>query len=72
MSKILYENFKDYFRVGAAISGIILMSNAEREMLFEQMKRNYSTTEIPTGRNDAATEVLGSAGAAQAVQTDGE
>ena len=39
MSKFLYENYKDYFRIGAAISGIILLSDAEREMLFEQMKK---------------------------------
>lgn len=38
MSKILYENFKDYFRVGAAISGIILMDDAEREELFQKRK----------------------------------
>ncbi len=48
MSKILYENFKDYFRVGAAISGIILMDDAEREELFqkrkawfEELKKNF-------------------------------
>ncbi len=38
MSKILYENFKDYFRVGAAISGIVLMNDAEREELFQKRK----------------------------------
>ena len=38
MSKILYENFKDYFRVGAAISGIVLMDDAEREELFQKRK----------------------------------
>ena len=38
MSKILYENFKDYFRVGAAVSGIILMNDAEREDLFQKRK----------------------------------
>ena len=38
MSKVLYENFKDYFRVGAAVSGIILMDDAEREELFQKRK----------------------------------
>ena len=38
MSKILYENFKDYFRIGAAISGIVLMDDAEREELFQKRK----------------------------------
>ena len=38
MSKVLYENFKDYFRVGAAISGIVLMNDAEREELFQKRK----------------------------------
>ena len=38
MSKVLYENFKDYFRVGAAVSGIILMNDAEREELFQKRK----------------------------------
>ena len=39
MSKYLYENYKDYFRVGAAVSGIILMSDTEREELFQNMKK---------------------------------
>ena len=39
MSKYLYENFKDDFRLGAAISGIILMSDEEREQLFQFMKK---------------------------------
>ena len=37
--KRLFESYKDYFRVGAAISGIILMSDKEREELFENMKK---------------------------------
>ena len=41
MSKILYENFKDYFRVGAAISGIVLMNDAEREELFQKRKARF-------------------------------
>lgn len=61
------EMMKEYAKSAAGQS-----TNGLAQMLFEQMKRNYSTTEIPTGRNDAATEVLGSAGAAQVVQTDGE
>ena len=36
--KKLFESYKDYFRVGTAVSGIILMSDKEREELFEQMK----------------------------------
>ena len=39
MNKYLYESFKDYFRVGAAVSGIILMSDKERQELFENMKK---------------------------------
>ena len=39
MSKYLYESFKDDFRLGAAISGIILMNDEEREALFENMKK---------------------------------
>ena len=39
MSNKLYENFKDDFRLGAAVSGIILMSDEERQVLFEHMKK---------------------------------
>ena len=39
MNNYLYEAYKDYFRVGAAISGIILMSDAEREEMFLNMKK---------------------------------
>ena len=39
MNKYLYEAYKDYFRVGAAVSGIILMSDEERQALFEHMKK---------------------------------
>ena len=39
MSKNLYENYKDYFRVGAAVSGIILMNDEERDTMFQNMKR---------------------------------
>ena len=41
MNKHLYESYKDYFRVGAAISGIILMSDEERQALFEMMKKRF-------------------------------
>ena len=40
--KRLFENYKDYFRVGAAISGIILMSDKEKEELFEKTKVRYA------------------------------
>ncbi len=40
--KRLFESYKDYFRVGAAISGIILMSDEERAELFEKMKARYA------------------------------
>jgi len=39
--KRLFESYKDYFRVGAAISGIILMSDEEKAAHFEQMKARY-------------------------------
>jgi len=35
MNKILYENYKDYFRLGAAISGLLLMSPEELEQHFK-------------------------------------
>ena len=41
MSKYLYEKFKDDFKVGAAISGMILMSDEERQVLFEHIKTRY-------------------------------
>ena len=39
--KRLFESYKDYFRVGAAISGIILMSDEEKAKHFEHMKARY-------------------------------
>ena len=39
--KTLFESYKDYFRVGAAISGIILMNDEEKAELFEHMKARY-------------------------------
>ena len=39
MNKHLYETFKDDFRLGAPVSGIILMNDEERQMLFENMKK---------------------------------
>ena len=39
--KTLFESYKDYFRVGAAISGIILMSDEEKAKHFEHMKARY-------------------------------
>ncbi|MBR5400939.1 MAG: endo-1,4-beta-xylanase [Treponema sp.] len=41
MNKHLYETFKDDFRLGAAISGIILMNDEERQALFEMMKKRF-------------------------------
>ena len=40
--KRLFESYKDYFRVGAAISGIILMSEEEKVEHFEKMKIRYA------------------------------
>ena len=40
--KRLFESYKDYFRVGAAISGIILMNDDEKADLFEKMKARYA------------------------------
>ena len=39
--KRLFESYKDYFRLGAAISGIILMSDEERAGLYNFMKARY-------------------------------
>ena len=41
MSNSLFENFKNDFRLGAAVSGLILMNDAERQALFENMKKRY-------------------------------
>ena len=40
--KRLFESYKDYFRVGAAISGIILMNDDEKADLFGKMKARYA------------------------------
>ena len=42
--KRLFESYKDYFRIGAAISGIILMNDEEKAAHFEQMKARYEET----------------------------
>ncbi len=39
--KTLFESYKDYFRLGAAISGIILMNDEERTGLYNFMKARY-------------------------------
>ena len=39
--KRLFESYKDYFRLGAAISGIILMNDDEKAKLYENMKTRY-------------------------------
>lgn len=39
--KRLFESYKDYFRLGAAISGIILMNDDEKAKLYENMKARY-------------------------------
>lgn len=41
MEKRLFENYKDYFRVGAAISGMILMSPEELEESFLKYKEHF-------------------------------
>ena len=40
--KRLFESYKDYFRVGAAISGMILMNDEEKAALYEHMKARYA------------------------------
>ena len=40
--KRLFESYKDYFRVGAAVSGIILMSDEEKADLYEMMKARHA------------------------------
>ena len=40
--KRLFESYKDYFRVGAAVSGILLMNDDEKAMLYEKMKAFYA------------------------------
>ena len=39
--KRLYETYKDYFRFGAAISGIILMNDEEKAELFKKISARY-------------------------------
>ena len=39
--KNLFENYKDYFRVGAAISGIILMDDEEKAEHFKKVHARY-------------------------------
>ena len=39
--KRLFESYKDYFRLGAAISGIILMNDEEKAGLYNFMKARY-------------------------------
>jgi len=40
--KRLFESYKDYFRVGAAVSGIILMTDEEKAALYENMKIRHA------------------------------
>ena len=40
--KRLFESYKDYFRFGAAISGIILMNKDEQKALEQKMKDRYA------------------------------
>ena len=35
--KTLFESYKDYFRVGAAVSGILLMNDDEKAKLYENI-----------------------------------
>ncbi|MCR5063024.1 MAG: endo-1,4-beta-xylanase [Treponema sp.] len=39
--KTLFEIYKDYFRVGAAVSGIILLNDEEKAELYEKIKVQY-------------------------------
>ncbi len=39
--KKLFESYKDYFRVGAAVSGILLMNDEEKAGLYDFMKARY-------------------------------
>ncbi|MBQ0166687.1 MAG: endo-1,4-beta-xylanase [Treponema sp.] len=41
MSKRLFEAYKDYFRVGCAVSGLFLMTPAEREDHFKQVAKRF-------------------------------
>ncbi len=44
MEKLLFENYKDYFRCGAAISGMLLMSTEERKAMItkmEEFRKNF-------------------------------
>ena len=40
--KRLFESYKDYFRVGAAVSSILLMNDDEKAKLYENMKARYA------------------------------
>lgn len=41
MEKRLFETYKDYFRVGAAVSGMMLMSPEELEQSFNHFKKRF-------------------------------
>lgn len=41
MSKRLFEAYKDYFRVGCAVSGLFLMTPAERDEHFKQVAKRF-------------------------------
>lgn len=41
MDKKLFETYKDYFRVGAAVSGMMLMSPEELEQSFNHFKKRF-------------------------------
>ena len=38
MEKLLFESYKDYFRVGAAVSGFLLMSKEEIDALVDALQ----------------------------------
>ena len=40
--KRLFESYKDYFRFGAAVSGIILMNDTEKAELYEKIMTRYA------------------------------
>lgn len=61
------EMMKEYAKSAAGQS-----TNGLAQMLFEQMKRNYSTTDIPSGKNDHAAETTESAATAGTIQADEE
>ena len=51
MEKILYEQYKDYFRVGAAVSGLFYNEEGFREQ-FEKMRERFKKFKKPAGMPD--------------------